>query len=113
MLQERFFRNREHLADGVVHAFRFCLARYVRGGLWSHPATIIAPNLGDHGQANAVPVPARHQYFEDLFRRQPDFAGYRFGIQGFGINLVFAQFVANAESIQQPDALVFMLFRLA
>jgi len=44
---------------------------------------------------------ACHQRFENLLGRQSDFGGDGFGGQVVGIDLVFAQLIANAVLIEQ------------
>jgi CheY-like chemotaxis protein len=62
--------------------------------------------IGRHNrEADTVPVSPRDQRFEHLFRRQANFKRYTLGVQSFGIDLVFAQFVLEAERIQEPDGI--------
>ena len=66
---------------------------------------------GNDGHYNSVAVFtagwASDQRFEDLLGGQADLGGHRFGGQVFGIDFVGAQFVMDAELIEQPGGVGF------
>ncbi len=61
----------------------------------------------DNGHHRAITVSARHQRFEYLFRRKPDLRRHGLGGQIVRIDFVFAQFVADAELVEQSGGIGF------
>ncbi len=54
----------------------------------------------NHREAKAVHVAANEQRLEDFLVRHANLVSYEFGFEVLGIDLIVAQFVFDAESIE-------------
>ena len=58
---------------------------------------------GNDGETNSIPVSTRHQRLENLLGRQAHFGGHGFRRKIVRVHLILAQFVPNAELIENTN----------